>query len=441
MGALPPGPGNRLLATYRTLAKPFEWMPRWRDEYGPVFTLRAMNGDVVMFCDPEAVKEIFRAPVDAFRPFAVETIAPILGSSSLILTSGERHRRDRKLLMPPFHGERMRAYAEIMRDAAVREFAAAEGKTTTMRELAQSISLEVIIRAVFGVEEAERVRTFARQIASFTADFVPALGFFRFLQRDWFPAWRRFRENYERFDRMLHAQVQRARERGTGEDILSLLLSARYEDGAPMNDSDIRDQLRTLLMAGHETTATHLCWTVDNLVREASPRQKATREAQAAWGEQGDDAMALAQVPYIEACWKEAARLWPQITEVLRTVNRDITIAGVTVPAGAALSPSILMVHHDPSIYPEPASYRPERFMQGRYGPYEFFPFGGGNRRCIGAAFSAFEMQIVLSVLLANYEVELLAPRAEPVRSNIVMAPKGGVPLRIRAKSRSEKEN
>jgi cytochrome P450 len=408
-------------------------MPRWRERYGSTYTIRAMNGDVVLFCDPEAVREIFRAPPDAFRPFAVETVAPILGPTSLILTEGERHRRDRKLLMPPFHGERMRTYAAIMRDTAVRVFAEAEGSETTTRELAQAISLEVIIRAVFGVEKPERVALFATQIASFTREFAPALGFFRFLQKDWFPPWRRFSRNYASFDAMLQTQIDAAREREGGEDILSLLLGARYEDGESMSDEEVKDQLRTLLMAGHETTATHLCWTLDLLLREPEALRIAGEEASTAWSESLDeeDPARLGKVPYLEACWKEAARIRPQITEVLRTLTRDMTFGGTRVPAGAAVSPSVLMVHHDPTVYPEPERYRPERFLERRYAPHEFFPFGGGNRRCIGAAFSAFEMQIVLAVLLANYDVSLLAAPAQPVRTNIVMGPKGGVPLRL----------
>lgn len=429
---LPHGPFGRLLTTYRLMTRPVEWMERWSQRYGRVFTLKAINGDLVVFSSAAAAKEIFSAPPDICRPFAIEAFRGLLGRTSILTTQGARHRNDRRLLMPPFHGERMRAYAASMRASARHyiERACAQERSTT-QSLASEITLDVIIRTVFGVDSQREIAEFRAAISDFDASFKPSLGFAPALQRTWFPPWRRFEAARDRFDALIQRQIDAIRGEEDRSDILSLLLAARYEDGEPMSDGEIYDQLRTLLIAGHVTTATNLAWTVDFLWRH--PEHLARARAEAC---EGDERV---EYPFIEACWKEALRFYPPTTEIIRALVQPMNIEGTTVPAGKAVAASISLVHRDPELYPNPHTYDPTRFLDRKFGPHEYFPFGGGHRRCIGAAFSGMEMNLVLAALLAKYDIELLAGPAKLKRTSMLLSPSGEVPIRVSRRQTRDK--
>jgi cytochrome P450 len=430
---LPAGPAGKLRSTYRVLRDPFASLPEWQRRFGDPFTIPTVNGTVVMTGDPKLVKEIFAGDPATFAPWAAQAIGPTIGRASVLALTEPRHMKERKLLMPPFHGERMRAYGEIIAGVAERRLGEAAGSQRFQAlELGQSISLEVIVRAVFGAQDDARAQELAQAVLGMIHDSSPLLFFMPFLQREFggFGPWAKFRRRYEVLDRMLQEQIEHARAH-EGVDICSLLVRARYEDGTPMDDSDIRDELRTLLFAGHETTAITIAWALDHVHRNPNVLARA-RDEIAALGSSPDPAE-YAKQPYVDAIGKEAMRIYPVVTEVLRMCVAPFRLGEVDVPAGVGVSAGVLLVHRREELYPEPLAFRPERFIERKFAPHEYLPFGGGHRRCIGAAFATFEMAVVLGTALARFDFELLDERApKPVRRSVTMAPSGGVPLRAK---------
>ena len=438
MSHVPRGPQGRLLTTYRFVTRPYELLFRCAATYGDVFNVPLCDGDVVMVGSPASVQEVMSAPPEAFVPYAVESIARLLGEPSLVTLSGERHRRERKLLTPPFHGDRMRAYAAAMADVAARRFAeAARAPRAVAQEITHAVSLDVILRTVFGVEEPSRMGAFARAIVAMADALTPALAFLPLLQRELggFGPYARFRRRVEALEALFRGQIERARA-APGDDILSLLVSARYDDGSSMSDQAIFDELRTLLFAGHETTALALAWALDHAHRHPAVLARLRDEIDALGPE--PDPERLAALPYLDAVCKEALRLYPIITEVPRLVAQPLRVGAHELPPGTGVAPCILLVHHRPELYAEPSRFRPERFLERKFSPFEYLPFGGGNRRCIGAAFALLEMKIVLGVALSAWQFQLLDRRPpRPVRRNVTLGPAGGVPVVLRGRSRS----
>ncbi len=433
MSERPPGPSMRLWTTYQVLARPMTSMPGWFERYGDPVHLPTVNGNVVMTAQPDLVKAIFATPGSTYSPFASAGIAALTGPRSLFQFRGEEHRRHRRLVMPPFHGSRMRAYAEDMQAATRQVFDEAIGQgTVQMHTLTQRVSLEVILRTVFGVQGAEHVQRFTDAITELVDRASPFFLFMPFMQREFggFGPYARFRRTFERLDALLREQLTLARSRGEGKDVLTLLLAARDEDGQGLDDQDILDELRTLLFAGHETTGIALSWAVDLIGRHPKVARRLGEELDAL----GPDAEPeqIARVPYLEAVCNETLRLYPIVTEVLRTLHEPMTLGEYSLRPPTAVSASILGVHRRPDLYPEPETFRPERFEERKFGPHEFLPFGGGHRRCVGAAFAGFEMRVVLGTLLREYGVILRnATPPRPVRRNVTLAPEGGVPVVI----------
>lgn len=430
-----PGPSGRLGNTFRFLRDPYASTLAWRDRFGDPYLLRAVNGDVVMTGRAEHLKTIFATSPEVFAPFGVEAVAPVVGRGSLLLLEGEAHRRERKLLMPPFHGARMRAYADTMRDVAARHLSKAEGTVTTAQALAQQITLEIIVRAIFGVEEDAEVVTIGRGVLDVLDAVHPAFIFAPWLQRELggLGPYAKFKRAFDRSEVQLQALIDGRRARGLdhGEDILGLMLAARYDDGSVMSDQDVRDELRTLLAAGHETTAMTLAFLVDLAFRRPDVRARATEEARGALGRSAEE---VAKLPYVDAVVKETLRLRPILTEAIRTLVSPLALGDLEIPAGMSVGASFVMAHFDPERYPAPEVFRPERFLERTYGPTDFLPFGGGHRRCIGAAFADMELRIVLATVLGGHELTLLEPgEAPPTRRNLTMAPRGGVPVRVAA--------
>jgi cytochrome P450 family 110 len=449
----PPGPRVRLWATYQVLAHPLTSMPGWFRRYGDPILVPTINGDVVMTARPELVKQIFATPGSAYDPFAVKGTAALTGPRSLFQFRGEEHRRHRQLIMPSFHGSRMRAYAAAMQETTREVMGAAIGQgRVELHALTQKISLEIILRTVFGVQEPEEVhgahgagavvhkgpprRAFAAAIKALVDAAHPLFLFMPFLQRAplGMGPWAKFRRTYEELEALLREQlaVTRARHHDghAGEDVLSMLLQARDEQGDHLDDDEICDELRTLLFAGHETTAIALCWAVDAVGRHPAVAERLAEELRSL--PPNAPAEAIAQLPYLEAVCNESLRRYPIVTEVLRTLHEPMELGGYRIEPPAAVSASILGVHMNPELYPEPEAFRPERFLERKYGPHELLPFGGGHRRCIGAAFASFELKVVLGTLLRELEVTLCNPHApRPVRRNVTLAPEGGVPVII----------
>lgn len=433
MYTLPPGPRGRLLTTYRLLAQPVTYLPRLFETYGDIFTLRAFTGNVVILASPEGARAVYSASPEHFGLFAVRSITPVVGESSIVVMTGARHQRERKLLMPCFHGEHMRVYARTMADAAARRLHGVAGHVS-MHRLAQEISLDIIIRAVFGVQEETRTPCFAEAVLAMTGAMRQSVMLIPLLQHEFggVGPYARLRRCFAALDALLQEQVEHARAQ-PGQDILSLMLAARTEDGEGMTDAEIRDELRTLLIAGHETTAVGLTWAVDLVHRHPEVLARLQDEIDALGPD--PDPGEYAKLPYLDAVCREALRIRPVVNEAVRMLVASLKIGDYELPAGVGIAPSILLIHRRPDIYPEPDVFRPERFLERKFSPFEFLPFGGGHRRCLGAAFAMFEMKVVLGAMLSRWQIRLLDDETPaPMRRAITVQPRGGVPVAIQAR-------
>ncbi len=420
---LPPGPDWSLLrSTQRWWRRPLETLDQCHSRYGDMFTYRmAHEGTWVFVSDPEAIKQVFTGdPRLLHAGEANIALLPVLGEHSVLLLDEPAHMKERKLMLPPFHGKRMQAYQEVMAEVAAEEIDRwPTDRPVQMRPRMQAVTLEIILRAVFGVDEGERLTRLRDELRRTLnllgnprrAVFMVILGPER-LRR--FPP---FRRNMERIDRLLFEEIAARRDAADlaeRDDILSLLLQARHEDGRPMSDRELRDELMTLLVAGHETTATALSWAVELLARHPAELERLETEVAG-----GDDA-------YLDAVIKETLRLRPVIALVLRKLVEPMEIGGRLLPAGVSVAPSIYLVHRRPDIYPEPERFRPERFIEQPAGTYTWIPFGGGVRRCLGAAFAEFEMAVVLRELVARRRLRPVGEPEHSVRSTITNVPNRG---------------
>jgi cytochrome P450 len=410
---LPPGPRMpRAVQTVAWMARPMPFMERARARYGDMFTVRiAQEGTWVFLADPEAIKEVFTAPPGVLHAGEANAVLrPWLGDNSVLLLDGPQHMAQRKLLLPPFHGERLQRYGEAMAEIARREVATwPTGRTMRLWPRMQAVTLEVIVRTIFGEDETARLdnlRARLRDAAEHTTQprtmlEMAALG------PDRVGASRGFRARIAPVDAAVFEAIAARRAQGDlsgRDDILSLLLQARHEDGSPMSDQELRDELMTILIAGHETTATALSWAIERLLRLPGGMER-LRE--------GDD-------DYADAVIKETLRLRPVLPAVVRQVKQPITVGGVDFAPGVTLTPCIHLVHRRPDVYPEPARFRPERFLEQPAGTYTWLPFGGGVRRCLGAAFAQFEMKVILQVVARERRLEATTPQAERVRRRAI---------------------
>jgi cytochrome P450 len=432
----PPLPGPRYLNPYtviRTLSDPTDYMLRARDRYGHTYRLPTVLGPVVVTGEPEGVRAIFSADADTFVPYHPDVTAPLVGESSLILASGARHRRDRKLLSPSFHGARMRAYGAVMTESTRSAVAAwTTGTPFKMLDVTQSISLDVILHAVIGLDPTSSQGQAVREaVIRLVGTLRPQFIFFRWMRRDFFglSAWARFKKAREHLDSLLfETMAERRRAPAERDDILSLMMSARYEDGSAMSDAELRDQLLTLLTAGHETTAVSLAWAFYWLHRDPDELGRLLAELDTLGP--SADAEAITSLPYLGAVCQEALRVYPVVPEVLRTLVKPLKLFDWTLPAGSDVVASSIMLHNREDLYPEPTRFRPSRFLEREFTPFEYIPFGGGARRCIGAAFALYEMKIVLATILRSHRLRLVSSsKVSPARRGATMGPSSGIPM------------
>jgi cytochrome P450 family 135 len=405
-GGLPPGP--RAPALVQTLAwalAPTWFMDRCARSVGEFFTLTFFPSgmQLVLVSDPEAVKTVFTAsPEVAPSGAANSPLAPVMGPSSVIVLTGPEHMRQRKLLLPPFHGERMREYEQVIVEATRRDMAAwPVGSPMRVHERTRAITLEVILRAVFGVE-AERMGRVRAAVSGLLAPVHPLTVLLVALRR---PSRERptgaFGRALDSLDAVIYEELARRRSRADlaqRSDILSLLMQARDEDGQPMTDAELRDELVTLLLAGHETTATSVAWAIERLVRHPQKlaRLVAEIDAQPEGGEQ-----------YMTAVVNETLRVRPVVPIVVRMLQEELQVGPYMLPAGTRVTPSIYLTNRDPRTYPDPEEFRPERFLESGPETFSWIPFGGGIRRCIGAAFAQLEMKLILRTVLSELEPAL----------------------------------
>ncbi len=421
---LPPGPRWPSLLQSIALVRFRHWfVPRMHAKYGEVFTVRIMpaGSALVLFTRPEHAKEIFAGDPEVFHAGKGNAIlGPIMGEHSLLLQDSTEHKRARKLLMPAFNGAALRGYQDLVTRIAREEVDRwSPGDTFRSLDRMNALTLEVILRVVFGVTDERRLAAL-RPLVNRTVDISPAilLGWgYPWLQR--FGPWKRTVDNQRALDEVMYAEIaerRRVTDLAERTDVLSQLLRVGDEtDETPLTDTELRDQLVTLLLAGHETTATALSWALYELGRDADQLAKARAAADA-----GDD-------DYLEAVMKESMRLHPVIPMVVRHLMEPATIGGHDLPRGANIGPSILISHAREDNFAEPADFRPERFLEGHVAPNTWIPFGGGVRRCIGAGFSLMEGVAVLREVLASYDVTLPdGPADYPRVRNITSVPRHG---------------
>ncbi|HTP20943.1 MAG TPA: cytochrome P450 [Solirubrobacteraceae bacterium] len=409
--SLPPGPRMpRALQTAIWFRRAQWMMAECRERFGETFRLTiAHEGTWVMVSNPEDVKAVFTGdPQLLHAGEANRILLPILGEHSVLLLDGAEHVAQRKLMLPPFHGARMQRYGTLMADVARAEIERwPSGTPFRVRPRMQAVTLEIILRAVFGLDEGERLsklrielrRVLDRLTNPRWVAFLIALGPERI------PRFPPFAREMARIDRLIYAVIAARRADRNAEqrdDILSMLLSAVHEDGSAMTDRELRDELLTLLVAGHETTATALAWAVERLARHPEKLQRLSSEIRADRHE------------YLRAVVYETLRLRPVISLVNRTLKAPMRIGGYRLPAGIKVVPSIYLVHRRPDVYPEPERFLPERFLSKPPGTYTWIPFGGGVRRCLGGAFAQFEMEVVLRELAARAAID--PARAKPER-------------------------
>lgn len=435
MATLPPGPRSKWLTTFRVMTAGPEVIERWRDTYGDPFRIRALNGDLVTTGRPELIREIFTADPDDYLPFGNDVLTPLIGAESLLIRSGPSHRRERRLLGPPFLGSRVRGLGPMMVRATRRRLAPLRvGDRFEALELTQAISLDVILEAAFGLEEPARIATYHDAILATMNALSPVFLFAEPLQREFFGLgpWARFQRVNRRTDALLQEQIERVRGAAAErDDILSQMLTLEYEDGTRPSDAFIASQLKTFLAAGHETTGIALAWAIDRIHRTPGVLERLRDEIEAV-GPEADPAV-VAELPYLEAVAQETLRLHPILSEVMRILAVPRELAGYEVPAGAGFCASISLAHTNPKVFPDPHAFRPERFLEKRYTPFEYLPFGGGARRCLGASFATVELALALATIVTELDLEL--EDEEPPRThrrNVTLAPKGGVPVRVR---------
>jgi cytochrome P450 len=409
---------------------PYAFMKDSREQCGPLYRIRGPGGEQVVVAHPEAARIIFALPPEQTQSFGNEIFAPLIGEQTVLGMSGDRHKQERKMLMPHFHGQRMRAYAEVIESVTRRELEqVALNQPFAMQDVTQRVSLQVIIRAVFGIQQDAQVREAIDAVISMVKDMTPSVVFLPSLRRNFmgFGPWARFSRSKNALGGLLEREIDRRRATGElGEDILSLMVGSHYEDGAPLTREHIRDELMTLLFAGHETTAVALAWAMYWL-HKCPETQTRLREELATLPPDAS-ADAVARLPYLDAVSNETLRLYPIVPVVMRKLNVPLQLMGYDVPVGSKVAVCTGWMHHDPEIYADPLAFKPERFLERTFGPQEFFPFGAGNRRCLGAAFAQYELKVVLARLLqgGTYRLEGNAPiRFE--RRNAVVGPKAGV--------------
>jgi cytochrome P450 len=426
--ALPPEPGSPpIVQTLRWAFRPVAFLQDCRRRYGDSFSVRFLGFErpMVLISDPEAIKALYREPSHGLPPGRNIILEPIVGSKSLLIQQGAEHLSRRRLMLPPFHGERMRSY-----EAAMEEIVDAEIDSWPLHEefpihsRMQAVTLEVILRLVFGISSGprlERLREMLSTVLTETATpgrQVLGLALQRFGGRGMFA---QFETQLREVDDLLFAEIAEHRERpdlAEREDILSMLMTAEFEDGTRMEDQELRDQLMTLLLAGHETTATALAWTFDLLLRHPTELGRLR------------DSLAAGDEDYLRATITESLRLRPVIPLAGRRLSKDLVADGMTLPAGTDVTPAIWLTHTREDIYPEPFAFRPERFLEEGPDTYAWIPFGGSVRRCIGATFAEFEMRVVLREVLTRCELRKASPEPERTgRRNITFSPKAGTPV------------
>ena len=437
--SLPPDAGlHPAVQMYRWTRAPFELLDECHERFGDAFSLKILGLDapLVIVSDPEDVKGVFGlGPDEGHAGKANFILKPFLGEHSLLLLDGAEHMRQRKMIMPAFHGERMHAYGQTMLAAAHDSVDAwPEGRPFPVHRPMQAVTLQIILRTVFGVAEGPRLRELADALTHALDLAGWPMHLFGFMQKDLGPLspWGRFLRHMKRARNVLRQEIASARREGTDKrtDVLAMMLESKDESGRGLTEDELVDELGTLLVAGHETTATSLAWALRWILADRPLLGRLIDEISSANG----DPLRLSKLELLDATVKEALRVQPVIPMVGRVLQEPATFGPLSLPANVMVAPSIYLVHHRPSLYPEPSRFKPERFMGWKPAPWEFLPFGGGLRRCVGATFAIYEMKMVLAAVLPRVSLHLAAERITTIRRGITLTPSDGLPILVTRK-------
>ncbi|MBD2452673.1 cytochrome P450 [Nostoc sp. FACHB-87] len=425
---------------------PVKYLESAARQYPDIFTAEIIGfGDTIVFVShPQAIQKIFAnennqfaAPGDMNR-----TLQPLIGDSSLIMLDGDRHKKRRQLLMPQFHGDRMRVYGELICNLTAKVLSQLSidqpfTAHTTMKE----ISLQVILQAVFGLYEGERCQKLKHLLPKFLSNvfdspLVSSFLFFPWLQKDlgsW-SLWGKFLRDRQEIDQLIYDEIaeRRAQLDVERKDILSLLMSTQDEAGNSMTDSELRDELITLMIGGYETTATSIAWALYWIHHKPEVREKLLKELDTL----GDspDPMNIFRLPYLTSVCNETLRIASvTIFTLPRVVKKPVELVGHSLDPGTVVTGAQYLVHHREDIYPESHEFKPDRFLDHQFSSSEFIPFGGGVRGCVGRALAMFEMKLVLATILLNYQLALTNSRPEKtIRKGTSLAPANGVRMIIK---------
>ncbi|MEA5470059.1 cytochrome P450, partial [Spirulina sp. 06S082] len=396
---------------------PIEYLEKLSIEFGDIFQLRfSPTRSIVLVSDPEGIETIFASDEKLFNAGGNVVLRPFLGDNSLLTLSGQRHKQHRKLIMPSFHGERMKSYGEIICQITREVFAEIQSQTTfSTRAKMQEITLEVILQTIFGLQKGGQYDNIKELLLSFLKIFSSPLRsliiFFPILQKDlgkWSPGGRVI-EGREQLYHLLQAEIEERRKNPDllGEDILSLMMSAKDENGESLEDLELKEEMITLLFAGHETTATSLAWAFYWIHRCPEIREKILQELETLGNNPEPDL--IAKLPYLNAVCKETLRIYPIIPIALPRTNKfPLDLMGYHFEPETRFAPCIYLLHHREDLYPDSKQFKPERFLECQYSPYEYIPLGGGRRRCMGYAMALYEMKLTIATVPQNHSLELL---------------------------------
>ncbi|YAF93940.1 MAG: cytochrome P450 [Nodularia sp. CChRGM 3473] len=436
---------SSVLQRFQWVVDPVGYMEKAVQQYPDIFTANVIgSGNGLVFVNhPQAVQEILTNDRKKFAALGENNkiLKPLVGDYSVFMLEGDRHRKRRQLVMPSFHGDRMRNYGELIRSITEKVWSQLPtDQTFTARNATQDISLQVILQTVFGVHEGEQSQQLRKQLALmadlFRSPVTSSFLFFTFLQKDlgtWSP-WGKFLRDRQQLDELLYAEIAKRREQNDVDriDILSLLMSAQDEGGNSMTDQELHDELITLLFAGYETTATAMAWALYWIHKTPAVREKLLQELDTI----GDlsDPMSIFRLPYLTAVCNETLRIHPvAMLTFPRVVQEPVELLGHSLAPGTALAGCMYLTHQREDLYPEPKQFKPERFLERQFSPYEFMPFGGGVRRCLGEALAVFEMKLVLATIMSCYELALADDQPEvPRRRGVTLAPARGVKMVIK---------
>jgi len=416
---------------WHNFAEPRDMHDWLRNTHGDLAAMHFQGRDHVLVMTPESAREVFTQDPDMYDAFWKESFAGMNGQDSLWVLIGERHRKERLLFAPAVHANHYRAYGDVIRKIARARFDAWQpGKTLKAVDTTMMISLDVIMRLVFGVEEGAVMEEGRKLVHRLTHTAHPLIVFYPKLQRSWFPLW----WPYVNAKKNLYAWMQKLLDGRRAnnmdmDDVMGVLMKATDEKGNPVSDEHICNELLSVLTAGQMTTAVALAWALYELGRHPEVVAKLRAELDAA-GPDPDPGLILTSLPYLDAIARETIRLHPILSECARIPMEPVQIRGRTVQPGQALVVSIVSIHHNPETYPEPDTFRPERFLERKYNIFEFLPFGGGHRRCMGAGLAEYTIRLALAEAITRWDFET-AGVDKDIRHDLAMGPKYGVPLHI----------